>query len=211
MAVQMMSTIQRWEGLSVAGGDAKPVAPTFVGSTYYETDTGRTYLWNGVAWVIMPVHILNVQGGAYTIQDLMEEHLAQLDFARIQTIASPVTLTGAAQYIYQRNGSAHPFYFAAGFLSWDSGAWATAEDVTITVDMTVDGTNWENYWTVTLVAAPIPLTYSVPNITDADLQRHPQGFWVGSNCGIRVGLVQPTVGAGYHVVSHNFVDGVRGG
>ena len=81
MAVQMMSTIQRWEGLSVAGGDTKPVAPTFVGSTYYETDTGRTYLWNGVIWVIMPVHILNVQGGGYTIQELMEAFQAMPDLA----------------------------------------------------------------------------------------------------------------------------------
>jgi len=32
MAVQMLSTIHPWEGLSVADGDAKRAAPTFLGS-----------------------------------------------------------------------------------------------------------------------------------------------------------------------------------
>ena len=208
----MMSTIQRWEGLSVAGGDAKPAAPTFVGSTYYETDTGRTYLWNGVAWVIMPVHILNVQGGAYTIQDLMEEHLAQLDFARVQTIASPVTLTVAVQYVYLRTAGVHPFYFGGGFFSQDSGAWATAESVEISIDVMVDGANWEDMWTApALVAAAAPLSKAIPSISPSATLNIPIGFWVGSGNGVRVGIAQSVEGAGFGVWSHNFVDGVRGG
>ena len=212
MAVQMMSTIQRWEGLSVAGGDAKPAAPTFIGSTYYETDTGRTYLWNGVAWVIMPVHILNVQGGAYTIQDLMEEHLANLDFARVQTIASPVTLSAAIQYVYQRAAGAHPFYFAGGFFSWNAGAWVGGETVDINVQTSADGVNWVNLWTaVQLAAAPLMLEVAIPHEAMTALLNLPKGFYVGSQNGVRVGIIQNAVGAGWHVVSHNFVDGIRGG
>jgi len=209
MAVILVATIQRWMGLST---DIKPPTPTYAGSEFYETDTGRTYIWNDAAWVIKPIAIYNVQGGAYTIQDLMEEHLAQLDFARVQTIASPVTLSGAIQYIYSRVAGAHPFYFAGGIISWDSGAWAGGETVDINVQTSSDGTNWANMWTaVQLAAAPTMLEVAIPHEAMTSLLNIPKSLWVGPNCGVRVGIIQNAVGAGWHVVSHNFVDGVRGG
>jgi len=164
-----------------------------------------------VVTVIHPViyGIIAARGGTPTLAGINAEQRAGLDFARVQTIASPTTLTGSAQYIYSRSGSARPFYFAGGFLSWDSGAWAGGEDVDITVDLTVDGTNWENMWTKNLAAAASPLTVAVPSGDDEDNSLNiPQGFWVGSNCGLRVGIVQSVEGAGYGIVSHNFVDGV---
>lgn len=153
--------------------------------------------------------IAALRGGAQTLQNIVDNQQAMLDFARIQTIASPVTLTGAAQYIYSRAGSSRPFFFAGGWFSQDSGAWATGEDVTVTVQLTVDGTNWETAWSLNLVAAASPLSIAVPSGYSEDPTLNiPIGFWVGSNCGVRVGIIQNVEGAGYGVWSHNFVDGV---
>ena len=153
-----------------------------------------------------------LRGGTATVQSIANDQQDLLDFATVRTIASPVTLTGAIQYIYSRSGSARPFFFAGGFLSWDSGAWATAEIVDINIQITGDGTNWVNCWNaVQLAAAAVPLDFAVPHEAMGTLLGGiPRGFWVGSGIGLRVGIVQGTVGAGYHVVSHNFVDGVPG-
>jgi len=152
------------------------------------------------------------RGGAESLESLDDELDAMLDFARVQTIASPVTLTNAIQYIYQRTAGAHPFYFAGGFFSWDSGAWAGGETVDINVQTSADGTNWVNMWTaVQLAAAPAMLEVAIPHEAMTNLLNIPKGFWVGSQNGVRVGIIQNAVGAGWHVVSHNFVDGVRGG
>ena len=107
MAVIKVSTIQRWVGLST---DTKPAAPDYSGSTFYEYDTGRTYVWDGTAWQIMPIHILNVQGGAYTIQDLMEEFLAMLDLARSPQSGS-TTMDGTELTLYEET-DVHPFAFS---------------------------------------------------------------------------------------------------
>lgn len=149
-----------------------------------------------------------IQGGAFSLEGAREEFASILDFSRVLTLPSPVTLTAAVQYIYQATPG-RPFYFAGGFLSWNSGTWAAGETVTITVDLMIDGVNWENYWTVALIAAPIPLTYSVPSIIDAVLHRHPQGFW-NDGSGVRVGIMQDAIHAGWHIVSHSFIDGRPG-
>lgn len=152
-----------------------------------------------------------MMGGPYTLADIMATLQAFLDFGRVQTLASPVTLDGTVQAIYSRDASARPFFFAGGFLSWDSGAWAGGESVTINVDVKADGSNWENMWTLTLAAAASPLSVAVPAHANSALLNIPMGFWVGENNGVRVTLEQTAEGAGYHVVSHNFVDGKPGG
>lgn len=149
-----------------------------------------------------------LQGGAFTVADIIAALQNALDFARIQTIASPVTLSAAMQYIYSRTASDRPFFFAGGFLSWDSGTWASGETIAISVEMTVDGTNWEEMWSEQLVAASDPLTRPIPHLIDANGMKMPMGFWVGANCGIRVGIQQDAEHDGFHVISHNFVDGV---
>jgi len=49
MAVVLMRAINRYAGLST---DTKP-ASSVAGSTFYETDTGHTYIWQGSAWLKM--------------------------------------------------------------------------------------------------------------------------------------------------------------
>ena len=127
-------------------------------------------------------------------------------FSTARTLTSPVTLTGALKYVYQQVLS-RPFYYGGTHLSWNSGAWATAESVTANIDIMVDGVNWENMWTVTRAAASAPLSVYIPYIVDASLVRNPFGFWVDGT-GIRVGIVQTVVGAGYHVISHSTIEGL---
>jgi len=48
MTVSLVTTIQRWIGLST---DTKPSSEVKVGSTFYELDTGQPFIWDGDAWV----------------------------------------------------------------------------------------------------------------------------------------------------------------
>ena len=47
MTVTLVTVIQRWIGLST---DTKPT-PTHIGSTFYETNTGQNWIWDGTSWV----------------------------------------------------------------------------------------------------------------------------------------------------------------
>jgi hypothetical protein len=147
-----------------------------------ETDTGNDFItYDGLNWV------------AYE----KDERVVK----KVTTIASPITLSAAAQYVYQKVSVGTPFYYGGTFLSWNTGAWAGGESVTVTLDLKIDGVNWENFWTETYTAANAPLSLAIPNIVDANLRKHPQGFW-NDGSGIRVGLIQTVTGAGFHVVSH---------
>ncbi len=151
-----------------------------------------------------------LRGGTETVQSIHDDQQALLDFANVATIASPTTLTASIQYVYSRAASARPFYFGGGIISWDSGAWAGGETVDINIQTSSDGTNWGNMWNaVQLAAAPTNPEYPIPHdsVITGKLQI-PKGFWVPANCGVRVGIIQNAEGAGFHVVSHKFIDGV---
>lgn len=208
MAVLMMSTIQRWEGLSVAGGDTKPAAPTFVGSTYYETDTGRTYLWNGVAWVIMPVHILNVQAGGYTIQDLMEAFQAMPDLARSEQSGS-LLMDGTAQTIYDQ-ADIHPFIFGGGYIDWTGLNAGAGENTTIRAyaAITVGGVLRLLYEEVFLAAA-VPDPILTPHPRDINTQCVPR--ILHNVYGVRITAQQALIGGGWNTLPYEWFDALRGG
>ncbi len=216
MVVQMISTINRWEGLST---DNKPgevggaAAPTFVGSTIYETDTGRTYMWLGVLpWAIVPVHILNVQGGAYTIQDLMEEWLASLDLAG----GDPLTLLmdGNEQILYEYPAAAdvpaaHPFLFAGLKIDWTGLNFGGGENTEIKYYEMVDGTNLRLISTETFLAAalPVPVLTFHPRQANTDIQPM-QGYYRQH---VRITAEQLAVGGGFNTLSYVNFDAIRGG
>ncbi len=153
-----------------------------------------------------------IRGGSGTLQQVIDHHQAQLDFARVETIASPVTASAAIQYVYSRTAGSRPFFFAGGWFSQDSGAWAGGEQVDINLQTMTDGSNWVNAWNaVQLAAASTALELAVPH--DANtllLGGIPKGFWVMPGNGVRVGIVQGVTGAGFGVWSHSFGDGVPG-
>ena len=47
MTVKFVTKVQRWMGLD---SDTKPTSPP-VGSTFYETNTGQDFIYNGSNWV----------------------------------------------------------------------------------------------------------------------------------------------------------------
>ncbi len=208
MTVQMMSTIQRWEGLSVAGGDAKPVAPTFTGSTYYETDTGRTYLWNGLLWVIMPVHILNVQGGAYTIQDLMEAFQAMPDLAR--SPQSGNTLMDGTELELYEQADIHPFIFGGGYTDWTGLNAGAGEDTTIRAYAIIEsGGVYRLFYNESFLAAAVPVPILTPHPRDIDTQVEPR--IMHNVYGIKITAQQALEGGGWNTLPCEWFDALRGG
>ena len=208
MAVQMMSTINRWEGLSVAGGDAKPAAPTFVGSTYYETDTGRTYLWNGVLWVIMPVHILNVQGGGYTIQDLMEAFQAMPDLAR--SPQSGDTLMDGNELTLYEQADIHPYIFGGGYIDWTGLNAGAGEDTTIRAYIIIEpGGVYRLFYDEVFLNAAVPDPIATPHPRDINTQCNPR--LMRNVYGIKITAEQNAVGGGWNTLPCEWFDALRGG
>ncbi|KKN28564.1 hypothetical protein LCGC14_0852940 [marine sediment metagenome] len=208
MAVAMMSTIQRWEGLSVAGGDAKPAAPGFVGSTYYETDTGRTYLWNGAAWVIMPVHILNVQGGVYTIQELMEQFQSMPDLAR--SPQSGDTLMDGNELVLYEQADIHPFIFGGGYTDWTGLNAGAGEDTTIRAYAIIEsGGVYRLLYNEVFLAAAVPIPILTPHPRDINTQVVPR--IMHNVYGIKITAQQALVGGGWNTLACEWFDALRGG
>ena len=58
MTVILVTTIQRWIGLST---DTKPSSNIKVGSTFYETNTGKGWIWDGDIWTedLSMIHAVN--------------------------------------------------------------------------------------------------------------------------------------------------------
>ena len=212
MAVQMMSTIQRWEGLST---DNKPgevggaAAPTFVGSTFYETDTGRTYLWVGVLpWVIMPVHILNVQGGAYTIQDLMEAFQAMPDLAR--SPQSGGTLMDGNELTLYEQVDIHPYIFGGGYIDWTGLNAGGNEDTTIRAYAIIEsGGVYRLFYNEVFLAAALPVPILSPHPRDINTQCVPR--IMHNVYGIKITGQQALVGAGWNTLACEWFDALRGG
>lgn len=209
MAVGLISTIQRWEGLSVAGGDAKPAAPTFVGSTYYETDTGRTYMWTvALAWEIMPVHILNVQGGAYTIYELMEQFQSMPDLARSEQ--SGDTLMDGNELTLYEQADIHPFIFGGGYIDWIGLNAGAGEDTTIRAYAIIEsGGNYRLFYNEIFLAAAVPVPILTPHPRDIDTQVVPR--IMHNVYGIKITGQQAIEGGGWNTLTCEWFDALRGG
>ena len=157
--------------------------------------------------------VIRIQGGAGSLQTIIDHHQAQLDFARVETLASPVSMADTATYaVYQRSAGSRPFFFCGGFFSWDTSNPAT-DAVTINLDLQVDGANWENMWNINLSAALAPLTLAVPTrstgLVATELDNIPIGFWVMAGNSLRV-TISKDAHTVTQVVSHSFGDGVPG-
>lgn len=209
MAVYLHATVQTWIGLST---DTKPAAPTYVGSRFYEYDTGRTYVWNGAAWVIMPVHILNVQGGAYTLQDIMEEHLANLDIARNPQSGS-LTCDGTAQVIYEET-DIHPFLFYGMDIDFTGANFGAGEDTTIRFYEVIESGGafrlmWQSIAYLN-AALPVPPCRHIPAYQDG-LAAQELALPLLSVYGLRITVTQAAIGGGWNVLPYQLFDAKRGG
>ena len=202
-----------------AGGVSAAPQGEFRNVTAYDTATGTftTDAFTAAVAVGDEIVIINprlaesqviaARGGVETLESLDDEMDAMLDLAQVRTLASPVTLTAALQYVYQSTPGT-PFYFCGGFMKRVTGAWAGGETVTINVDIMIDGVNWNNIWTITFAAEPAPVLAAIPAHANSALLNLPYGFYNNGN-GVRVGVIQNAVGAGFHTWAHSFLDCVR--
>ena len=209
MAVKLMNTIQTWIGLS---SDTKPASPTYTGSRFYEYDTGRTYVWDGSAWRIMPVPIYNIQGGAYTIQDLMEEFLAMLDLARSPQ-SGTITCDGTVQDLYEES-SDHPFVVKPLYIDFTGANAGAGEDTTLKLYVKLkSGGNYILLWesgAFLNAAVPDPLCRQLPNDTDA--HNSEMVPWEIDNVyGVKWTIQQAAVGGGWNSLDWYIHDAKRGG
>lgn len=181
------------------------------GTFTHNAFTAQTALTDIILLVHPAIHEpISLRGGAATLQSLTNHDQADLDFARVETAASPMTLAAASQATaYQRIAGSRPFFFCGGFFSWDSGD-PGVDAVTVNVNTRTDGTNWVNMWTITLAALPSPLELAVPSHANSALLNIPFGFWVMAGNGVQVTIGKDADAGGDHVVSHSFGDGAPG-
>ena len=81
MAVSLVATIQRWEGLS---SDIKPFEDVRAGATFHELDTGDKYKWDGVGWnldISGPVNVKNFDTTNAASRRLVEAQNLESEFA----------------------------------------------------------------------------------------------------------------------------------
>lgn len=79
MTVSLVTTIQRWEGLST---DTKPSSDVREGSTFHEIDTGQKFIYQVNDWVkdnSGPVSTLDFMGVEAAKRRLMEAQLIKPD------------------------------------------------------------------------------------------------------------------------------------
>jgi len=182
-------------------------ASTVLGAITHAAFTAQTAVGDTVL-LVHPIlyKIMQAMPGAASLETINIDQQTLLDYAEVRTLASPVTLTAVVQYIYS-DSPGRPFHFTGGFINRATGAWATAESVTITVQVMIDAVNWVTIWTITFAAEPAPVTVAIPSHANSALLNLPYGFW-NNGGGVRVGIVQTVVGAGYHTWNHSFIDGV---
>lgn len=70
MTVIQLGAIRRYSGLS---SDTKPTSRVPDGATFYETDSGRTFTFDGLAWWPLPDAVTNAE-----MELLLQEQLVLL-------------------------------------------------------------------------------------------------------------------------------------
>lgn len=147
-----------------------------------------------------------------SIETLHRNQQAELDFARVYTAVSPITMTGSVQTLYS-NTPGRPFFFSGGFV-WEASEndMGNSESLTYNVDVntgTVGTPDWSNIWTITISGGvPAPIAIAIPSGRAEDTGLNiPVGFW-NDGRGVRVTAEQTAQGDGYYSIQHSLLDGV---
>ena len=117
MAVKLIIAIQRYSGLEA---DTKPTAGVAVGSTFWETDAGHSFLYDGTSWTHMFPSVDLDAHGAQVIVDHTEHavHAGQLFSA---TFAETIGSGSASVLLFETPGSAVASIHFEGVLDTSAG------------------------------------------------------------------------------------------
>jgi len=158
----------------------------------------------------MPVHILNVQGGAYTIQDLAEYFQAMPDLARSPQSGEHTFVNAVAVTLYEQ-ADIHPFIFGGGFIDWTAAPNVGAgEDTTITCHIKIEpGGVYRLIYDETFLAAAVPDPICTPHPRDINTQCVPR--ILHNVYGVRIQASQAAIGGGWNTIDFEWFDALRGG
>ena len=151
--------------------------------------------------------IMSIRGGAYTIQDVMEEHQAGLDLAEYGT--SSIVCDGNEQTLYEVTGSDFTFFFAGGYIDFTGSNAGAGEDTTIKMYHKTDGTNYREVFAETFLQAAVPAPVSVPFPRSSNTQIVPDTLY--SKQDVKITITQAAVGGGWNTLDYRIVDSQRGG
>jgi len=143
-----------------------------------------------------------LQGGAETIQSLMDELKSWLDIARSPQ-SGAVTLDGSEQTIYEESDT-KPFMFHGCKIDFTGSSWAAGESVTVKVYAKVKsgGTYHLIDAPAAIVALPAPAIRQFPTTA---LQLPLLNVY-----GLKITVQQAAVAGGWHVYDHESFDAKRG-
>lgn len=154
-----------------------------------------------------------IQGGAYSIQAIMDELLAFLDLARSPD-SGTTTMDGTEKTLYEEDGGGHPFdYFGTciDFTGLNAGA---GEDTTVKIYKKIEnGGSYILLWESSAylaAAVPDPPLRKVPNDQDAH-NNEKVPLPLKSVYGIKVTATQDAEGGGWNDLDHETFDSKRGG
>ena len=102
MAIKLITAIQRYSGLEA---DTKPTAGVAVGSTFWETDVGHAFFYDGTSWTHASPSVDMDAHGAQVIVDHTEHavHAGELFTA---TFAETLSSGSASVMLFETPGSA---------------------------------------------------------------------------------------------------------
>jgi len=157
----------------------------------------------------MLYEILTIRGGAYTIQDVMEEHQAQLDIAEYSTVS--IVCDGTEQTLYEVTGSSHPYFFGGGYVDFTAANFGAGEDTTVKVKVKTDGTAYTVVYEETFLAAALPANPgpAVPFPRTVNTQTTPDTFYTKQD--VIITITQAAVGGGFNTLDYRIIDAQRGG
>ncbi len=102
MAVKLINAIHRYSGLAA---DIKPTAGVAVGSTFWETDDGHTFFYDGANWTFTYPSVDVDAHGAQVIVD-HTEHAVHIGKLFTATFAETLSSGSASVMLFETPGSA---------------------------------------------------------------------------------------------------------
>jgi len=154
----------------------------------------------------MLYEILTIRGGAYTIQDIMDEHAAELDLAEYAT--NSVTCDGTEQTLWSQTSNSFPIFCAGGWIDFTGANSGAGEDTTIKLQIAVDGTNYRTIYEETFLQAAVPSPAAIPFPRSSNTQVVPDTFYIKQNA--KITIQQVAVGGGYNTLGYRIIDAERG-
>lgn len=152
--------------------------------------------------------ILNVRGGATTLQDLTDEWSSVFDVARSPQSGTYTFADADEETLYEESDD-QPFVFAGGYIDWTGANAGAGEDTTVKVYLKLkSGGTYRKIYEETFLAAGVPDPVATPHPRNATTDCTPGRIY--NVYGVKVTAKQAAEGGGWNSIDHEWYDGKRG-